>query len=119
MLICDDALDDARLQRLAPEAFKAALMGALAGQETEWSPFLRKGYDRPPARVWAAMRARIFARDNYRCGYCGAGGRLECDHKTPVSRGGSHDDDNLVTACFACNRAKGAMTAEEFLVVRQ
>lgn len=62
---------------------------------------------RPPASLWRAIRERIFQRDDYTCQYCGARGvRLECDHKVPVARGGGHDDSNLATACFTCNRSK-------------
>lgn len=63
--------------------------------------------DRPLAHIWRVIRSRIFKRDNYTCQYCGEHGKkLECDHVIPVSRGGSHADENLVTACFACNRSK-------------
>lgn len=64
---------------------------------------------------WSILRTEIFERDNYTCRYCGAyGGRLECDHVMPVSRGGSNDPHNLVTACFTCNRSKRAKTVEEW-----
>lgn len=47
------------------------------------------------------------ADGDYTCQYCGVRGtKLECDHKHPVARGGSHDDENLVTACRTCNRSK-------------
>ena len=50
------------------------------------------------------------------CAYCGQrGGRLECDNIIPVSRGGLHDDVNLTTSCFTCNRKKRTKTAEEFM----
>jgi hypothetical protein len=62
---------------------------------------------RPAAHIWNAIRSRIFARDNYTCRYCGERGKkLECDHVHSVARGGSHEDDNLVTACRPCNRSK-------------
>lgn len=62
---------------------------------------------RPPASIWRAIRERIFRRDDYTCRYCGArGGRLECDHVVPVAKGGGHEDGNLATACFTCNRSK-------------
>lgn len=68
---------------------------------------------------WAALRDAVFLRDNYTCSYCeSAGGRLECDHRIPVSRGGSDSLDNLTTSCFACNRAKRAKTDEEFITFR-
>lgn len=63
--------------------------------------------ERPLAHVWRAIRSRIFQRDDYTCQYCGERGKkLECDHVIPVSRGVVHSDNNLVTACFACNRSK-------------
>lgn len=71
---------------------------------------------RPPASVWKRLREAVFTRDDYTCRYCGArGGRLECDHVVPVSRGGGHEDSNLVTACFSCNRSKRARLIGEWL----
>lgn len=70
---------------------------------------------RLPANQWRELRNQIFARDDYTCQYCGArGAKLECDHKVPVSRGGSNDPDNLATACFPCNRSKRDKTPEEW-----
>ena len=71
---------------------------------------------RPAASEWAELRRIVFERDNYTCSYCGSrGGKLECDHKLPVSRGGSHGLDNLTTAYFDCNRSKRAKTVDEWL----
>lgn len=62
---------------------------------------------RPHATAWRVIRERIFLRDDYTCAYCGARGvSLECDHVVPVARGGGHEDENLTTACRACNRSK-------------
>ena len=70
---------------------------------------------RPTASVWRVIRERIFVRDDYTCQYCGErGGRLECDHIFPVSRGGGHEDENLTTACRECNRSKRAKTVAEW-----
>lgn len=71
---------------------------------------------RPSGSAWESIRRRIFARDNYTCRYCGVRGvRLECDHVFPVSRGGGHEDENLVTACVPCNRSKRAKTIDEWI----
>jgi len=71
---------------------------------------------RPPAHEWRVIRERIFARDDYTCTYCGVRGvRLECDHVSPVALGGTHDDENLTTACRACNRAKRSKTVEDWM----
>jgi len=57
-------------------------------------------------------RFEVFKRDGFRCVYCGAAPSetvlLEADHIHPVADGGTNDIDNLVTACDACNRGKGA-----------
>jgi hypothetical protein len=56
-------------------------------------------------------RFDIFKRDNFTCRYCGACGddvKLEVDHVTPVSAGGTNHHENLATACFECNRGKRA-----------
>ena len=55
----------------------------------------------------------LFARDRYRCQYCG---RLQIelkpresltrDHLIPLSRGGANDWTNVVTACSPCNTRK-------------
>ena len=36
------------------------------------------------------------------------------DHLTPTCRGGSDSIDNIVPACFECNRRKGPMTEQEY-----
>lgn len=54
-------------------------------------------------------RFYILQRDNFKCQYCGAKGldvELEVDHVVPVSKGGTNDHRNLVTACYKCNRGK-------------
>jgi len=64
---------------------------------------------------WGPIRTQIFERDDYTCQYCGdRGGQLECDHVVPLSRGGPDTLDNLLTACFQCNRSKGSKTLEEW-----
>ncbi|NIP78714.1 MAG: HNH endonuclease [Gemmatimonadetes bacterium] len=56
----------------------------------------------------------LFARDGYRCQYCGRHrgelrGRefLTRDHVVPLSRGGGNDWGNVVAACSPCNNRKG------------
>ena len=56
----------------------------------------------------------LFARDRYRCQYCGRpAGELKPrealtrDHVIPLSRGGTNDWTNVVTACSPCNTKKG------------
>lgn len=58
-------------------------------------------------------RAAMFARDAYRCAYCGVAGELTVEHVTPVARGGISSFENCVAACGACNRRKGNRTPRE------
>jgi len=56
------------------------------------------------------LRFTVFARDGYQCQYCGRTPPavvLEPDHVVPVCDGGKDTEENLVTACFDCNRGKG------------
>jgi hypothetical protein len=63
---------------------------------------------------WLELREAVFARDGYSCVYCGSGADLHCDHVEPVALGGSHDINNLVTACAPCNLSKGSKTVAEW-----
>ena len=62
----------------------------------------------------------LFARDGYRCQYCGRHKRdlkgrqfLTRDHIRPISRGGGNSWDNVVAACSSCNHRKGSRIPEE------
>ena len=62
----------------------------------------------------------LFARDGYRCQYCGRHrgalrGRefLTRDHVMPMSRGGANTWSNVVTACSGCNNRKASHLPEE------
>ena len=55
------------------------------------------------------IRFEVFKRDNFTCGYCGKKPPevvLEIDHINPKSKGGIDDINNLLSACFDCNRGK-------------
>lgn len=58
-------------------------------------------------------RFDVFKRDAFACQYCGAHpptAVLEIDHIVAVSAGGTNEIENLITACFDCNRGKGAIS---------
>jgi 5-methylcytosine-specific restriction endonuclease McrA len=62
----------------------------------------------------------LFARDRYRCQYCGRSTSelkpreaLTRDHLIPLSRGGTNDWSNVVTACGPCNTRKANRLPEE------
>ena len=51
------------------------------------------------------------------CYYCGELALPACeDHKIPVALGGSDAINNIAVSCEPCNQAKGALTADEFLM---
>jgi 5-methylcytosine-specific restriction endonuclease McrA len=62
----------------------------------------------------------LFARDDYRCQYCGRTAvelkhreSLTRDHLIPMSRGGHNDWTNVVTACSSCNTRKANRLPDE------
>jgi 5-methylcytosine-specific restriction endonuclease McrA len=70
---------------------------------------IRKPMPRP-----RPTRDGIFARDGWRCVYCGKHTpELTLDHVVPRRRGGKQTWDNLVCACRACNHRKAGRTPEE------
>ncbi|MDY7035263.1 MAG: HNH endonuclease [Thermodesulfobacteriota bacterium] len=61
-------------------------------------------------------RHNIYARDGYRCQYCGKRFPVEeltYDHVLPKSRGGKTEWGNIVTCCIECNRKKGGRMPAE------
>ena len=72
-------------------------------------------YVRVPKSVQRKISRRaLFARDRWRCQYCGTdSGKLTLDHVVPRSRGGESVWENVVTSCAPCNLRKGNRTAEE------
>jgi 5-methylcytosine-specific restriction endonuclease McrA len=66
-------------------------------------------YVRVPRAIQRKISRRaLFARDGWRCVYCGtASGRLTLDHVMPRSRGGESVWENVVTSCAPCNLRKG------------
>lgn len=110
-----DILFSIEAGRLPPEQFRKEFLGAINGENTILSKFVKGPYVRPLAQEWRIIRERIFNRDNYTCIYCGSRGeKLECDHIVPVSKGGGHQDDNLATSCKPCNRSKAGKSLSEW-----
>lgn len=72
-------------------------------------------YVRVPRAIKRRISRRVlFARDGWRCVYCGTrDGRLTLDHVVPRSRGGDSVWENVVTACAPCNLRKGDRLLEE------
>jgi len=56
-----------------------------------------------------ALRFNVLKRDNFTCQYCGQHApdvKLEVDHIVPIVEGGTNEESNLITSCYACNRGK-------------
>lgn len=66
-------------------------------------PVYRTG-ERDPIE-WDIRRA-VYARDGFRCVWCGRDEPLTLDHITPWSAGGSDDSRNLRTLCWPCNERR-------------
>ena len=72
-------------------------------------------YVRVPRAIQRKISRRaLFARDGWRCVYCGtSSGRLTLDHVIPRSKGGESIWENVVTACAPCNLRKGDRLLED------
>lgn len=79
-----------------------ALFPNEASERTKWD------------RIRHLKAPAIYRRDGYKCFYCGMRVNLSIDHVVPVSKGGSHDDSNLVTCCRECNSSKGDLTIAQW-----
>jgi 5-methylcytosine-specific restriction endonuclease McrA len=76
---------------------------------------LRKTFRRH-AKPVKFSRVNIYARDNYRCQYCAqkcTPDELTYDHVVPRSKGGRTTWENIVSACYTCNRRKANRTPAE------
>ena len=75
-----------------------------------WPHVIRlTAYVRVPRTVQRKISRRaLFARDGWRCMYCGTtASKLTLDHVVPRSRGGDSVWENVVTSCAPCNMRKG------------
>jgi 5-methylcytosine-specific restriction endonuclease McrA len=86
-----------------------------AARAYEWPHVIRLvAYVRVPRVVQRRISRRaLFARDGWRCQYCGSAGRLTLDHVVPKSRGGDSVWENVVASCAPCNLRKGNRLPEE------
>lgn len=87
-----------------------------AAEKYVWPHVIRLlNYVRVPKSVQRKISRRaLFARDGWRCQYCGTEtGKLTLDHIVPRSRGGDSIWENVVTSCAPCNLRKGNRTLDE------
>ncbi len=73
------------------------------------------GYVHVPQAIKRKISRRaLFARDGWRCAYCGSStGKLTLDHIIPRSRGGKSVWENVVSSCAPCNHRKGSRLLHE------
>lgn len=92
---------------------------AIAEAAAEIGLPIEAGLPSPPS----PLAEQIARRDGgFYCAYCSTPlmgspevPRTNIDHVIPKALGGSNKIENLVLACAPCNRAKGALTVEEFI----
>jgi 5-methylcytosine-specific restriction endonuclease McrA len=61
-------------------------------------------------------RINVFARDEFRCQYCGVKhplSALNYDHVVPRVQGGRTVWENIVTSCYECNARKRGRTPDQ------
>lgn len=72
----------------------------------------RKHNPHQPVGRWIRVEKRlaIYLRDRFTCLYCGSDlhgvgdpRKIQLDHKTPKSEGGSNGESNVFTSCMHCN----------------
>jgi 5-methylcytosine-specific restriction endonuclease McrA len=76
---------------------------------------LRKGFV-GAKRAVKFSRTNVFARDQYRCGYCGQEkktSQLNYDHVIPRHQGGKTEWSNIISSCYPCNLKKANRTPEQ------
>lgn len=69
-------------------------------------------------RITQKFKEELYSLDAFTCQYCGQEkppSELQPDHVVPVSKGGQHSIDNLVTSCVSCNAKKRDIDAIEFV----
>lgn len=87
--------------------------GKIARSERNRRYYQRKNMS---AAEWESLRAAVFLRDKFVCGYCQETILSpHCDRVIPLIGGGSSEMANLVTACPRCNGGKSGRTPEEWL----
>lgn len=69
---------------------------------------------------WRRVRRQVLERDGRRCQRCGAPGRLEVHHRTPLGAGGDpFDVANLQSLCRKCHFIREPARCRERLIWRE
>ena len=88
--------------------------------DENWSKRSREKKQKLKKSRWARGRNKrrsIYKRDKNRCVYCGNTNKKELtiEHLYPVSMGGMSCQENLVTSCLKCNKARGTKPVAVFM----
>jgi hypothetical protein len=113
--LCDELEPGARGFNPHGRELRRVLTGH--GANLGWSSDNEEGISK--LAVNKKLRFKVLLRDNLTCRYCGRKPpdvALEIDHVTPITKGGADCAANLLTACFDCNRGKGAHELESRLI---
>jgi 5-methylcytosine-specific restriction endonuclease McrA len=75
----------------------------------------------PQYQAYYKLRFKIFNRDNFRCVYCGRSViedkiKLQVDHLIPRVKGGTNEENNLITSCSECNLGKSDLLLDERMI---
>lgn len=97
--------------------FSVAPSDSMMDRRREWDRNRKREtrHLRLPDSEWIPLVHRIVARDGHQCQYCGVHDDLTADHVEPMTRGGTHEDTNLVACCLTCNRKKSNRLLSEWL----
>lgn len=98
----------AELVHSTGRVFRSSFVAVPEPSVVRLSRYVRVPYE----RTVAVNRRTVFARDGYRCQYCG-GPAESIDHVVPRSRGGPHSWENVVACCRRCNTHKEARLPHE------
>jgi 5-methylcytosine-specific restriction endonuclease McrA len=79
---------------------------------------IKVNYERLHIQKLPLKPENIFARDGYKCYYCGSYSDLTIDHILAQSKGGQNSWRNLVTCCKKCNNEKGDMDVNKFCEIK-
>lgn len=85
-------------------------------------PHATQGPKAKQSKVSKRTRFEVFKRDRFTCQYCGAKAPdvvLHVDHIDPISRGGSRDIVNLITACVGCNAGKSNVPLSDATAIKK
>ena len=73
----------------------------------------REASTRTYGAEWRKVRQQALERATHRCEQCGSRRRLQVDHVTPVSQGGTHSLANLMVLCSGPGSCHAQKTASE------